>query len=125
MEPTMMDRPVQPGGASAFTPDTPTGKDVALAAMRAADAAADTAKQLKLLSKADLFSNRPRQTTEVVIEGHGRARIASLRQGQWEDLNARHQGPDGKTDTSKGYMAEAVAAGLCEPDGTPMFEDIV
>jgi hypothetical protein len=115
MEPTTMDRPAMPGGALASTP-VPETK---------APAPAVEPPTLKLLSRDDLFGNRPRVTTEVVIAGYGRARVASLRQGQWEDLNARHQGEDGKTDTSKGYMNEAVAAALVQPDGSPMFEDPV
>jgi hypothetical protein len=115
MEPTTMDRPAQSGGATASTQHADVHAMVTV----------DTATPLKLLSRDDLFGNRPRVTTEVVITGYGRARVASLRQGQWEDLNARHQGEDGKTDTSKGYMNEAVAAALVQPDGSPMFEDPV
>jgi hypothetical protein len=50
--------------------------------------------------------------------------VASLTQGQWEDLNDRHE-KDGKTDTSHGYMSEAVAAMLVEADGSAVFADPV
>lgn len=111
-----MDRPAMSGGAPASTL-----ADAHVPEPKAPAPAVEPV--LKLLSRTDLFGTHPRITTEVVVPGYGRAKVASLRQGQWEDLNARHVGEDGKTDTSKGYMNEAVAAALVEPDGSPMFED--
>lgn len=74
------------------------------------------------LTRGELFARRPPVTTIVAIPGWGSTRVTSLTQGQWEDLNARHQ-KDGKTDTSRGYMVEAVAAALVGPDGGYMFTD--
>lgn len=106
MNPTTMDRPVPPGGAP--TPMSPPPEPV-----RSAESTRDT-----------LFGPRALKLTPVDVPGYGTARVTSLKQGQWEDLNTRHE-KDGKTDTSHGYMSEAVAAALVEADGTYVFEDVV
>jgi hypothetical protein len=119
MEPTTMDRPVQQGGATAST-EVPSVQTSSPASPPAPGERAPA-----LVSTRDtLFSRRAPKLTAVDVPDYGEARVASLTQGQWEDLNARHE-KDGKTDTAHGYMSEAVAAALCERDGSPVFDDHV
>lgn len=109
MSPHIADRPAETlGGADVSAASTPA-----------------PASEPIVLSRADLFSKRrPLKTLDVHVPDYGVAKVASLTQGQWEDLNERHQ-KDGKTDTGKGYMAEAVACALVGPDGKRMFEEPV
>lgn len=102
----MMDRPVSQGGVAASEPASP----------------APMSAPAPVSTKDALFGPRARKLIPVDVPDFGTARVTSLTQGQWEDLNTRHD-KDGKTDTSHGYMAEAVAAALVEADGSYVFTD--
>ena len=107
MEPTTMDRPQ--GGVAASSPASP------------ASAPAPQAQAL-VSTKDALFGKRVRKFTRVEVPDYGTCRVTSLSHGQWEDLNTKHE-KDGKTDTSHGYMSDAIAATLVEEDGSYVFED--
>lgn len=108
-----MDRPTTSGGAPASTPQ-PDSR-----AIQAAQVA------LAVLSRDELFSDRrPISTTEVVIEGWGKVRVASMLAGQHEEISGRHE-KDGVLLATVAYMAEVVAGCLITKDGDRMFTDLV
>ena len=114
-----MDRPSTSGGAVASTPTShATPSPVPASVPASVQASAQSTKDA-------LFGQAALHITTVEVPNYGTARVASLTQGQWEDLNERHKGEDGKTDTGHGYMTEAVAAALVEADGSYVFPDPV
>lgn len=111
-----MDRPIHSGGAAASPAADTAPPSPPAAPTRPAAAAVP-------MGFDELFGRKHPLTVDVTVEGYGTARLASLTQGQWEDLNERHKGEDGKTDTEHGYMNEAVACALIGPDDNYMFPD--
>ncbi len=113
-----MDRPTISGGAAASPAADSAPPSPPAAPTRPAPAAVP-------VSRDALFARKHPLTTDVTVEGYGTVRLASLTQGQWEDLNERHKGEDGKTDTEHGYMNEVVAAALIGPDDEYMFPNCI